>query len=113
VTETGAVGEPMKEWLLDLGIKLPDLLAGFAGGLVNAFVFKRSNPIAILGSVVVGALTANYLGEPAARVVGLSVGPASFIVGLAGMGICQGIVEAAKRYRFTVGHAAEDPDGRP
>lgn len=30
--------------LVQLGVKMPDLIAGFAGGVVNAFVFKRSDP---------------------------------------------------------------------
>lgn len=85
----------------DFGIKLPDLVAGFAGGIVNSFVFNRTTPVAIVGSMVVGALTANYLGEPATRITGTSSGATAFIVGLAGMAICQGIVEAAKKYRPT------------
>lgn len=46
-----------------LGIHLKDLVAGFAGGVANAFVFKKSKPWAIIGSIVVGGLAANYLGE--------------------------------------------------
>jgi hypothetical protein len=89
------------DWLHDIGIRVPDLLAGLAGGVVNAFVFQRSSPWAIVGSVVVGALTANYLGEPAARMIGggISGGAAAFIVGLGGMALCQGLVEAIKRWR--------------
>lgn len=83
----------------DFGIKLPDLVAGFAGGIVNSFVFGRADPKAIVGSMIVGALTANYLSEPATKIIGTSPGATAFIVGLAGMAICQGIVEAAKRYR--------------
>lgn len=83
----------------DFGIKLPDLVAGFAGGIVNSFVFNRSDPKSIVGSMIVGALTANYLGEPATKIIGTSANTSAFIVGLAGMAICQGIVEAAKKYR--------------
>lgn len=82
-----------------LGVKMPDLIAGFAGGVVNAFVFKRADPISIIGSMIVGALTANYLSESVGHYVGTSGGAAAFIVGLAGMAICQGIVEAAKSWR--------------
>lgn len=89
----------MKDAMLELGIRLNDLIAGLAGGVVNAVVFRRAAPAAIVGSVVVGALTANYLGEPAAKAMGLSAGAASFIVGLAGMAICQAIVEAARRWK--------------
>ena len=48
-------------FLISLGIKMPDLVAGFAGGVVNAFVFKRSDPVSIIGSMIVGALTANQI----------------------------------------------------
>ena len=85
--------------LVQLGIKTPDLVAGFAGGVVNSFVFKRADAWSVIGSMIVGALTANYLSEPVGRIVGTSGGAAAFIVGLAGMAICQGIVEAAKSWR--------------
>lgn len=95
--------------LVTLGVKLPDLLAGFAGGLVNAFVFKRADPWSVAGSMVVGALTANYLGEPAARMLGLSTGPSAFIVGVAGMAICQGIVAAIQQWRPSIPGAGSEP----
>lgn len=90
-------------FFIRIGIKIPDLIAGFAGGVVNAFVFKRSDPTSIVASMVVGAFTANYLSGTIAsylnRWVGTSDGAAAFIVGLAGMAICQGIAEAAKSWR--------------
>lgn len=86
-------------FLLSLGIHTNDLIAGFCGGVVNAFVFKRANPASIIGSMIVGALTANYLNEPIGRYLGTGSGATAFIVGLAGMAICQGIVEAAKSWR--------------
>ena len=85
--------------LATLGIKLPDLFAGFAGGIVNAFVFKRSDPWAVAGSMVVGAFTANYLGEPASHMLGLGSGAAAFIVGISGMAVCQGIIAAAQNWK--------------
>ena len=88
--------------LFTLGIKLPDLFAGFAGGVVNAFVFKRSDPWAVAGSMVVGAFTANYLGEPATHVLGLSNGASAFIVGIAGMAICQGIIAAVQNWKPSI-----------
>lgn len=87
--------------LKELGIRISDVMAGFAGGVVNAFVFKRANPVAIIGSIVVGALTANYLGEVATRYVpGVSNNASAFIVGLCAMGICQGLVETVARWKF-------------
>lgn len=88
----------LREILVEVGIKLPDLVAGFFGGVVNAFVFARASPIGVVGSVVVGALTANYFGDLFAKGFGLSPGPAAFICGLCGMAICQGTVELAKKW---------------
>ena len=85
-------------FLLQLGIKMPDLVAGFSGGVVNAFVFKRTDSLSVIGSIVVGALTANYLSDTFAKYFGTSPGASAFIVGLAGMAICQGILEAAKKW---------------
>jgi len=85
--------------LADLGIHLNNAVAGFAGGVVNAFVFRRSDPWSIVGSVVVGTLTAAYLGEPVAGYLGAKGAAAGFIVGLGGMAICQGILEALKKWR--------------
>lgn len=86
--------------LRELGLRVQDLIAGLSGGIVNAFVFRRSDPWSIIGSVVVGALTANYLSPIVVTYLGTSNGAAAFIVGLAGMAICQGIVEAAKNWRI-------------
>jgi membrane-associated protease RseP (regulator of RpoE activity) len=91
-----------------LGINLPDLVAGFCGGVVNAFIFKRSDPLSILGSMVVGALTANYLSGPIGHYVGTQSGASAFIVGLAGMAICQGIVESAKSWKPFQARAGSD-----
>jgi hypothetical protein len=88
------------DFLSVLGLHLQDLVAGFAGGVANAFVFKRSNPWAIIGSIVVGGFAANYLGSVLTRFIGTSEGTSAFIVGLAGMAVCQGIVEAAGSMDF-------------
>jgi len=84
---------------VQIGVKFPDLVAGFAGGVVNAFIFKRADPVSIIGSMIVGALTANYLSESVGHYLGTTAGASAFVVGLAGMAICQGIVEAAKSWR--------------
>lgn len=90
----------MNDFLAALGIHLQDLIAGFAGGVANAFVFKRSKPWAIIGSIVVGGFAANYLGSAVSTLLGTSSGTSAFIVGLAGMAICQGIVESAGSWKF-------------
>lgn len=86
------------DFLISLGFKTQDLVAGLSGGVVNAIVFKRSNPVAVISSMIVGALTANYLGEYGAKYTGTSEGTAAFIVGLCGMIICQLIVAGAAKW---------------
>jgi uncharacterized membrane protein YeaQ/YmgE (transglycosylase-associated protein family) len=88
--------------LVRIGVKLPDLIAGLAGGITNALIFKRSDPFAAVASVIVGALAANYLSDPAMNVLGIYTpgrGASSFIVGLAGMALCQAIVAAVQAWK--------------
>ncbi len=91
------------DFMIGLGLHLQDLVAGFAGGVANAFVFKKSNPWAIIGSIVVGGFAANYLGSIVGKVLGTSDGTSAFIVGLAGMAICQGIVESTGSWKLFKG----------
>lgn len=85
--------------LLWLGFHLPELIAGLGGGACAVAVMGQSKPKQIMGSLVVGALTANYLGNSAVHVLvssmNLVVEPtvASFGVGLLGTPICQTIME--------------------
>lgn len=97
---------------VELGIRKADLVAGFCGGIVAALILRRADPWSIVSSVVVGALTANYLTDPIGRFTGTSGGTAAFIVGLAGMAICQGIVEAAKSWRPFNGGNRTNTDAR-
>lgn len=101
---------PDSSMLSDLGLNLRDLLGGFAGGVVNALVFTRTSPWTAVGSMLIGALTANYLSDAAVAMLGLSPKPASFIVGLGGMAICQGIVGAIKNYRFRLVASSKGTD---
>ena len=74
-----------------LGIKIPDLVSGFGGGVVNALFFQRAKPLDALASVIGGAITANYLAPVAAHLSGTDEGVAGFIVGVTAMAICQGL----------------------
>lgn len=94
--------------LIDLGVKTQDLVAGLAGGIVNAFVFQRGSPVAIVGSVVVGALTAAYLTDPAAKLTGTTGGATAFIVGLAAMAICQGILSRVAKWNAASSKGGSD-----
>ena len=84
--------------LSEIGIKTQDIVAGLGGGIVNAIAFKRSDPLAVVSSMVVGAITANYLGEYGAKYTGTSEGTAAFIVGLCGMILGPAIVAAAAKW---------------
>lgn len=88
------------DFLSSIGFHLQDMVAGFAGGVANAFIFKKSKPWAIIGSIIVGGFAANYLGSLVSRILGTSEGTSAFIVGLAGMAICQGIVESTASWRL-------------
>jgi ABC-type xylose transport system permease subunit len=92
----------MQDWNIfaAIDVSIRDLLGGFAGGVVNALVFTRTSPWTAVGSMIVGALTAAYLTDAAVAMTGISQKPASFIVGLGGMAICQGIIGAIRNYKF-------------
>lgn len=100
--------------LIQLGVKMPDLLAGFAGGVVNALALKRSDPWSIISSVVIGGLTANYLTETFGHYLGTAQGTSGFLVGVAGMAICQGIIAGAARWSpFGPVNSNRAPDDKP
>lgn len=94
------------DYLLDLGIRLPDLVAGAGGGLVRAILLKkgawaRSDVPNVSSSILVGGLSATYLGEPVARFFALTPTTAGFVVGLAGLVLCQIVVDqVVKHWRF-------------
>lgn len=80
--------------LEDLGLNAKLLVAGFAGGVVHALVFKQAEPAAVVGSVITGTLTANFLAPVVSHYTGgwIDGGGCAFIVGLTAMVICQGLV---------------------
>lgn len=89
----------MNDLLLLLGIKVQDAFAGFCGGVVNAFLMKRSGVWAVMGSVVVGTLTANYLGESVAKMFNIGSGVGAFSVGLCSMIICQKLIDFGRNWK--------------
>lgn len=90
----------MMQVLAELGIRLQDMIAGFTGGVCYAFAMRQSGPWEVVGSVVLGTFTANYLGEYVAKITQLGLGAASFVTGLGAMALCQGIIAGAKRWRL-------------
>lgn len=95
------------DFLAQFGIKIPDLVSGIAGGMVNAMLFQRTTPGAAVASVVAGGLTSMYLAEPMAKQFGLTVGPSGFIIGLTAMVVCQGLMAGAQKWAASRGH--DDP----
>ena len=92
----------MQEQFNDLGLSMPVLIAGFAGGVVRALSRGYSSFRAIIASPVCGALCAGYLTKPFVHYVdkiGLPLPPvdatgtdtsmlaAGFVVGICGMWI--------------------------
>lgn len=98
---------------VSIGVKWPDLIAGFFGGVVNAIALKRSDPWSILGSVIVGGITANYLTESFSHYLGTSPGTSGFLVGVAGMGICQGIIASATKWNPFASNTRTNQDAKP
>lgn len=101
------------DFLTSIGLNLKIMIAGFAGGLCNALVFRQTDPYTVVASVIVGTLSANYLGPLAFQMVGNWIGePGSgFFVGLGGMALCQALVELAKKYKAPTGGTDETRHG--
>lgn len=96
--------------LLQLGIKLPDLLAGFGGGVVNALALKRSDPWSIITSVMIGGIMANYMAETFGRWAGTTQQVSGFLVGVGGMALAQGLIAAVSRWSPQIGPNRTAPD---
>lgn len=90
----------LKEFLQELGWNLQLALAGFWGGVVATLVFRQAKPIEAVSMVIVGFVTANYLGAVAVKYTGFSELPTGFVVGLSGMTVCRGIVLAVQAVKF-------------
>jgi len=67
-----------------LGISGANAFAGFSGGIVHIFWYRKTKPFDAMGALAGGALTAMYVGEPVAVHAGLPVGLVCFFIGLAG-----------------------------
>lgn len=75
----------MKDFFELAGISAPNAVAGFSGGLVHIFWYKKTSPFDAAGALVGGTLTAIYIGEPLAAKAGLPPGLVCFFLGLGGM----------------------------
>jgi fluoride ion exporter CrcB/FEX len=85
-----------------IGIKTTHFIAGIAGGIVRAFL-AGEGWIAAMSSVVVGTLTASYVGPMAIGYLPISMiekGELAvvFLTGVSGMFVCEGVLKFAKRW---------------
>jgi hypothetical protein len=77
----------MKEWLQDIGLDGPSIVAGFGGGIVRVIFDAKTRPMEVVGALGAGALTANYLGGPIAEMLHMPPLGTAFIVGFGGLQI--------------------------
>jgi LytS/YehU family sensor histidine kinase len=89
--------------LEQLGFSVVSTLAGFMGGVVRVFSSGRITPLESLSSIIVGALTANYIAPPATHWSGLPEAPTAFIIGLAGMQVVLVLTDAVKTWKAPKG----------
>lgn len=72
----------------DLNIQY--LVAGFAGGIVHAFLVRKAKPWEIIGYIVVGGLSANFFVPQLLRLLTqIPAGLLAFLVGMGGFRICR------------------------
>lgn len=88
--------------LEQLGIDLKIAFAGLAGSTVYIFAFKKSERMQIIGSLVVGTLTAIYVAPYAAFHAGTPPALTGFILGFGGMVFAKTGMSAIKRWNPTI-----------
>jgi Na+/proline symporter len=82
----------VKELLDSLGLAGADLVAGFAGGLLNVLFFKKVSPWDAIASMAAGVFVAGYLGEPIVQLLHLPdtrvwVGAVDLVIGFGGFSV--------------------------
>ena len=93
----------LNEFLNLIGVKAPDIFAGFAGGVVRVALFGawRSDPWGALGGVIAGTFSGMYLGPILPGYVGLVPnGGLTFIIGLAAMEVCQRLITLVTKWKI-------------
>ena len=88
----------MEQLLNALGLNTANLLAGFFGGVVSVFVFRRTKPFDAVGTIIVGTLAANYLAGIFTHYIGPELST-PFVVGLTGMSVCAALAKAIDSFR--------------
>jgi hypothetical protein len=95
--------------LEQIGVRIQPAFAGMMGGIVGAWADGNAGIGAWLAYVGAGCLTANYLAEPATRVIPVMVseGVAGFIVGLAALAIVRTIIGLINRWKPALGNGGK------
>lgn len=96
------------DWLMKFGFDLKILIAGLAGGIVHTFFFKQTDPYTVIGSILSGLLTANFIAPWVAELIKVSPSTTGFILGFGAMSIMQGLVSMIK---IKMGIADKDKTG--
>lgn len=100
----------MSDFLEEIGIRVPALFAGLAGGIVGAWADSRVSWQQWLAYAICGGLTSNFLAEPATHVLPyVKEGGAGFIVGCTALIIVRTIAELVKRWKPAL--TGEQPHG--
>lgn len=86
----------MQDWLQNIGINGPNIVAGFGGGIVRVIFDRKTRPFEVAGALAAGALTANYLGGPVADTLHLPPLGTAFIVGFGGLQIAATILNIVR-----------------
>jgi hypothetical protein len=88
------------------GIHLQDVIAGFAGGVARALMPPFLGAWTALSSILLGTVTAAYLTEPVAGLLGdkISRGAVGFMVGVGAMVLVQGVMGALANLKVIGGH---------
>lgn len=88
----------MWEHILEaLGINPSHAVGGFAGGLVNIFWMKTLAPIDVVAALIIGTLTAVYLGRFLSDITHLPVEVICFFLGAGGSPLLGQIVMFARQ----------------
>lgn len=103
----------IKDILLEYGITLPNLIAGLLGGMVKAVAIDKATPFAVITSMMAGGFTANYVGEPLAKMMNIGIGLSCFTTGLGAMVICQGVLAMISARMDSIKRNREKMDDSP
>jgi hypothetical protein len=90
----------LSEFAAYVEFSLRDFVAGVAGGVVHAIKHKDADPWSIIGSVVAGGLSANYIAVPLGKLIGINPGVSGFIIGMAWPAIHSSIIESVATWRL-------------